>query len=139
MARTYGEIITDYGNKALDVAGNVTDWFSDVGSRIETPEVGIWNTEPGNYFTKENWGLGDSSLMTMAPAGVYESGYFDNPYDSVYGSVGDVQGFGDELDGVSSLPVITIKKGPTPSGIDTADDRFRRYAAENLTRNTGNA
>ena len=108
MAKTYGEIITDYGNKALDVAGNVTNWFSDIGDRIQTPEVGIWNTEPGNYFTKENWGLGDSSLMTMAPEGVYESGYFDNPYDSVYGSVGDVQGFGDELDGVSSLGPIRI-------------------------------
>ena len=155
MARTYGEIITDYGNKALDVAGNVTDWFSDVGSRIETPEVGIWNTEPGNYFTKENWGLGDSSLMTMAPAGVYESSYFDNPYDSVYGTPEEVQGM-TGLDNFGGLgPIYISNPQPSyldndtfmsdnmdltynPSGIDTADDRFRREAAANLTRNTGN-
>ena len=155
MARTYGEIITDYGNKALDVAGNVTDWFSDVGSRIETPEVGIWNTEPGNYFTKENWGLGDSSLMTMAPAGVYESDYFDNPYDSVYGTPEEVQGMTgfDNFGGLGPIyisnPQPSLLDDDTfmsenmdltynPSGIDTADDRFRREAAANLVRDTGN-
>jgi hypothetical protein len=114
MAKTYGEIITDGANKIWDVAGGVTDWFGDIGSRIETPEVGIWDTEPGNYFTKENWGLGDSSLMTMAPAGVYESGYFDNPYDSVYGTPEEVQGM-TGIDNFGGLGPIKITSSYDPS------------------------
>ena len=158
MARTYGEIITDGANKVWDVAGGVTDWFGDIGSSIQTPEKGLWDTEPGNYFTKDNWfpeNNNNNSLMTLAPEGVYESGYFDNPYDSIYGTPEEVQGM-TGLDNFGGLgPIYISNPQPSylddntfmsdnmdltynPTGIDTADDRFRREAAANLVRDTGN-
>lgn len=99
--------------------------------------------------------VNDGSVMTMAPEGVYESDYFDNPYDSIYGAPEEVQGMTgvDNFQGLG--PIYISNPQPSylnddtfmsdnmdltynPTGIDTADDRFRREAAANLVRNTGN-
>ena len=159
--------IIDGYNWLVDKADNVTDWFSEVAeSGIKIPEKGILDTKPGEpYWTMENWGMGDgssgdSSLMTLAPAGVYESDYFtsspsNHSYDSIYGTPEEVQGFN------SDRPYVSTPMGGTAvterpwsddeinvnafgsytggqTGIDTADDRFKNYAAENLLRDTGN-
>ena len=92
-------------NKTLDFIQNTVPPNTTIGfSGMNLNPVDAAITLDSTPVFKVN----DGSVMTMAPEGVYESGYFDNPYDSVYGSVGDVQGFGDELDGVSSLGPIKI-------------------------------
>lgn len=58
--------------------------------------------------------VNDGSVMTMAPEGVYESGYFDNPYDSIYGAPEEVQGM-TGVDNFQGLGPIKITSSYDPS------------------------
>lgn len=58
--------------------------------------------------------VNDGSVMTMAPEGVYESGYFDNPYDSIYGASEEVQGM-TGVDNFQGLGPIKITSSYDPS------------------------
>ena len=153
MAQTYGDIITggiaDSYNWLMDTADNVVDSFSNLTEGIQTPEIGIWNTPPGDYFTTDNWFPNDNDTgMTLIPEGVYESDYFK---DTPAGPVPDifkppVYGPENNPNPVLTTPIDYASGDPwhdmgSPTGLDptdTADDRFRREAAANLKRNTGN-
>jgi hypothetical protein len=64
--KTYGDIITggynwlyDAGIDAADAfwqgADNLSSAISSATEGIKTPEVGLLDTVPGNYFTQDNW------------------------------------------------------------------------------------
>ena len=117
-------------NKAEDGFGIVKDFFKS-GSKNQ----GIHANNPGVTTYPLGTTKGDEYLIPREP------NLFVNNSDvpslseglPLYGPLNQYGLMGD-----SSLGPIEIKKGPTFSGIDTADDRFKNYAAENLTRNTGN-
>ena len=74
MAQTYGDIITggiaDSYNWLMDTADNVVDSFSNLTEGIQTPEIGIWNTPPGDYFTTDNWFPNDNDTGISTPDAV---------------------------------------------------------------------
>jgi hypothetical protein len=163
--KTYGDIITggynwlyDTGITAADAfwdgADNLSTYISDATEGIETPKVGIWDTTPGNYFTQDNW-FPETPVMMDEEQNYAIPSMPPSPNTSSPLLV-DIQNE-DVIDYASGDPWHTMgspnldwNSGADPfnqannyytgtgTGIDTADDRFRREAAANLKRNTGN-
>jgi len=122
----------------------------DFASPVITP-IGNFLTSGSNYNPNESAGSNFVNSFTT-PSNLFDDTFMSDNMDLTYGG-SDVP----EMPSDTAIGPIVIKKGPTPSllddnvfmsdnmdltynstGIDTADDRFRREAAANLLRDTGN-
>lgn len=91
MAKTYGEILQPYADKVAsgynwiydagldaanafwDGADTISTNISNATEGIKTPEVGLLDTVPGNYFTTDNW-FPPEVLEQINPAGTTANG-----------------------------------------------------------------